>query len=373
VTGSHNPKEYNGLKMSTGLRGEDGHVSVGAVWGKDVQDVYRTIVDGKLASGSGKVEKVDVVPQYLAALKERLAFARPLHVVLDPGNGCGGLFAPRLWRELGCRVTCLCCEPDGTFPNHLPDPTVMKNIVDLRERVVKEGADIGIGYDGDADRLGAVDDRGRPIFADKLLTLFARDVLTRHRGAKIVFDVKCSQALPDDITAHGGVPVMSKTGHSILKMRMREENAPLAGEMSGHIYFSDGYFGFDDGIYASGRLMQILAASGRRMSELHDQIPAFISTPEIRVEATDEDKFRIVADLVKHFKKSNEVIDIDGARVLFGDGWGLVRASNTQPVLVMRFEARTEARLMEIVEVFKAKLREYPEVRFNDADFAVAE
>jgi phosphomannomutase/phosphoglucomutase len=344
ITGSHNPIDYNGFKMSTGLKTDDGHVSVGAVFGEEIQQLYKIIQSGKFASGQGKVETLDVVPSYINAIKQRVKLAKPLKIVVDAGNGCGGLFAPQIWKDLGCEVICLYCEPDGRFPNHLPDPTVMKYIKDLRAKVVAEKADIGIGYDGDADRIGVVDNLGRPIFADKLLAMFARDTLTRFPGAKIVFDVKCSQALPEFIQKYGGKPIMWKTGHSLLKTKMKEEHAPLAGEMSGHIFFADDYFGFDDAIFGSGRMMQILSHSGKTMAELHDEIPAFISTPEIRVDATDETKFKIVNDMVSYFKKSYQVIDIDGARVLFGDGWGLVRASNTQPVLEMRFEARTNER-----------------------------
>ncbi len=372
ITGSHNPIDYNGFKMSTGQKTGDGQVAVGAVFGEEIQQLYKIIQSGKFASGQGQVETIDVIPDYIAAIKQRVKLAKPLKIVIDPGNGCGGLFAPQIWKDLGCEVVCLYCEPDGRFPNHLPDPTVMKYIKDLRAKVVAEKADIGIGYDGDADRLGVVDNLGRPIFADKLLAMFARDTLTRFPGAKIVFDVKCSQALPEFIQKYGGNPIMWKTGHSLLKTKMKEEHAPLAGEMSGHIFFADDYFGFDDAIFGSGRLMQILSRSGKTMAELHDEIPAFISTPEIRIEATDETKFKIVSDMVAHFKKSYQVIDIDGARVLFGDGWGLVRASNTQPVLVMRFEARTTERLAEIMEIFKKKLREYPVVKFSEADFEVA-
>ncbi len=372
ITGSHNPREYNGFKMSTGLKHEDGHVSVGAIYGKEIQQLYHIIQSGKFASGKGTLEIVDVVPEYLSAIKQRVTLKKKLKVVIDPGNGCGALFAPQFWEDMGCEVVRLYCEPDGRFPNHLPDPTVMKYIKDLRAKVIETKADLGIGYDGDADRLGIIDNLGRPVFADKLVALFARDTLTRHPKAKVVFDVKCSQALPEMIEKSGGVPIMWKTGHSLLKAKMKEEHAPLAGEMSGHIFIGDGYFGFDDAIFCSGRMMQILTHSGKTMAELHDEVPSFVSTPEIRVDATDEDKFNIVADLVAYFKKSHQVVDIDGARVLFGDGWGLVRASNTQPVLVMRFEAKTSERLAEIANLFKSKLREYPTVKFSEEDFAVA-
>ena len=372
ITGSHNPIEYNGFKMSTGMKAADGHVSVGAVYGAEIQELYKIIQSGKFARGKGQVTKVDIVPEYINAIKQRIKITKKLKIVVDAGNGCGGLFAPKIWKDLGCEVIELYCEPDGRFPNHLPDPTVMKYIKDLRELVVKEKADLGIGYDGDADRLGAIDNLGRPIFADKLVAMFAKFTLGRIPGAKVVFDVKCSQALPEFIEKFGGKPIMWKSGHSLLKAKMKAEHAPLAGEMSGHIFFGDDYFGYDDAIFGSGRLMQILSSSGKTMAELHDEIPAFVSTPEIRIETSEDDKFKIVADLVKYFKQSYQVIDLDGARVLFGDGWGLVRASNTQPVLGLRFESKTLERLDYFMRIFKDKLREYPSVKFNDADFTVA-
>ena len=240
---------------------------------------------------------------------------------------------------------------------------------DLQRHVLETGADMGIGYDGDSDRMGIVDEKGNLIYADKFLALFSKDVLKNLPGSMIIFDVKCSQALPEYIKQHGGVPIMWKTGHAILKAKMKEENAPLAGEMSGHIFFADDYYGFDDAIYVSGRFMQIVADSGKTVSKLIDEIPHFIGTPEIRVDCADEDKFRVVDDLVKHFRKHHETVDIDGARVMFGDGWGLVRASNTQPVLVLRFEARTKDKLKKIIETFTTKLSEYPSVHFEQKDF----
>jgi phosphomannomutase/phosphoglucomutase len=265
-------------------------------------------------------------------------------------------------------VTRMYCEPDGRFPNHLPDPTVMKYIEDLRRRTVETGADFGIGYDGDADRLGLVDDQGRPVFADKIIALLSREVLSRNPGAPIVFDVKCSQLLPETIEQAGGVPVMWKTGHSLLKAKMKETGAPLAGEMSGHIFFKDGYYGFDDGIYVSMRLVQFLAGQSKTLSRLVDELPAFESTPEIRVDCPDDRKFDVVDRLVRSFKQDYQVIDVDGARVLFGDGWGLVRASNTQPLLVMRFEAKTQARLREIETVFRKRLEAFPEVKIAEME-----
>lgn len=359
VTGSHNPIEFNGLKLCEGIA---------SIYGEGIQDLRKIIDANEFLTGQGSIELKDVVPDYIQTIKEKINLKRKLKIVIDAGNGTAGVIAPQLWEDLGCEVIRLYCEPDGNFPNHLPDPTVPKYVVDLQKTVLENDADLGIGYDGDADRIGAIDDKGRMIFADRLIALFSRNVLEKNPGATIVFDVKCSQALPEYIEKFGGKPLMWKTGHSLLKAKMKEDEAPFAGEMSGHIFFGDDYFGFDDAIYASGRLLEIVAASDRKLSELTDEIPYFISTPEIRVECSDDAKFDIVADLVRSFKKDYRVVDIDGARVQFGDGWGLVRASNTQPVLVLRFEAKTKERLKEIKEIFRKKLREYPEVKFEDSE-----
>jgi phosphomannomutase/phosphoglucomutase len=360
VTGSHNPIEFNGLKMSEGIS---------SVYGEDIQKLKEIIEQNDFVTGHGKVEQKDLFSDYTNTIKSKIKLDRKLKIVVDAGNGTAGVVAPQLWSDLGCDVTCIYCEPDGHFPNHLPDPTVPKYVKDLQKKVTETGADVGIGYDGDGDRLGAIDEKGRMIFADRLIALFSRDVLKRNPGAKIVFDVKCSQALPEYIQKYGGKPLMWKTGHSLLKAKMKEEHSPFAGEMSGHIFFADDYFGFDDAIYSSGRLLEIISKSEKKLSELIDEIPYFISTPEIRVDCSDDVKFDVVADIAKSFKKQYETIDIDGARVLFGDGWGLVRASNTQPVLVLRFEAKTEQRLKDIKDIFKKKMREYPAIKFKDSDF----
>jgi phosphomannomutase/phosphoglucomutase len=360
ITGSHNPIEFNGLKMSEGIS---------SVYGKEIQKLREIIEQNDFVTGQGKVEQKNLFSDYTNTIKSKIKLDRKLKIVVDAGNGTAGVVAPQLWRDLGCDVTCLYCEPDGHFPNHLPDPTVPKYVKDLQKKVIETGADVGIGYDGDSDRLGAIDEKGRMIFADRLIALFSRDVLKRNPGAKIVFDVKCSQALPEYIQKYGGTPLMWKTGHSLLKAKMKEEHSPFAGEMSGHIFFADDYFGFDDAIYSSGRLLEIISKSEKKLSELIDEIPYFISTPEIRVDCSDDAKFDVVADIAKSFKKQYETIDIDGARVLFGDGWGLVRASNTQPVLVLRFEAKTEQRLKDIKDIFKKKMREYPAIKFQDSDF----
>ncbi len=364
ITGSHNPIDYNGLKIS--------QKGVMPVYGEQIQEIRKIIETGDFATGAGEVVEKNVMDDYVTTLKSKLKFNKKLKIVIDAGNGTGGLVAPKLWKDMGCDVECIYCEPDGRFPNHLPDPTVLKYVVDLQKKVLETGADLGIGYDGDSDRVGVIDEKGRMIFADKLLAILSREVLDRHPGSEIVFDVKCSQALPEEIKKYGGKPLMWKTGHSLLKAKMKEIGSPLAGEMSGHIFYADDYFGFDDAIYVSGRLLQILSNTDQKLSEIVDEIPHFESTPEIRIDATDEDKFNVVADIANYFKKNYDTIDIDGARVLFGDGWGLVRASNTQPVLVLRFEAKTKDRLQEIIEIFKAKLREYPSLKFSDEDFAIA-
>lgn len=363
ITGSHNPIDYNGFKMSKNVG------SVAAIFGEEIQQLKSLIEKNDFETGKGTVEVRDVIPEYMAALKERIKINKKLRIVIDAGNGTAGEIGPALFESLGCEVIRLYCELDGTFPNHLPDPTVPKYVKDLIAKVHEHKADAGIGFDGDADRLGVIDNRGRMIFADTLMAIFARDTLTRHPGAQIVFDVKCSQALPEVIKNSGGKPVMWKTGHSILKAKMKELHSPLAGEMSGHIFVADGYLGYDDGIFSAGRLLQILADSGKTLAEIHDSVPAFESTPEIRITCTDAEKFQVVAELVEYFKNGYEVIDVDGARVLFGDGWGLVRASNTQPVLVLRFEAKTEDRLRDIVAIFKKALDEYPSVKYSDEDF----
>ena len=353
VTGSHNPIEFNGLKMNEGAL---------SLYGDDIQSLRILIEKEDFVRGRGKSGQQEVVSDYKRMIKDRIRISKPLRIVIDSGNGTAGVVAPEVFEALGCRVVRLFCEPDGRFPNHLPDPTVMEYIEPLRLRVLKEKADLGLGYDGDADRVGVVDEKGRVVFADQLLAILVREVLARNPGATIPFDVKCSQLLPEVIEKAGGIPLMWKTGHSLLKAKMKEVNAPLAGEMSGHIFYKDGYFGYDDGIYTSFRLVQLLSGQNRKLSELVDELPRFVSTPEIRIGCPDEDKFRVVQTLTENFKKQYQVIDVDGARVLFGDGWGLVRVSNTQPVLVLRFEAKTEKRLSEIRRLFHDALKAFPTV-----------
>ena len=274
---------------------------------------------------------------------------RRLKVVVDCGNGVGALVAPQLFDHLDVDWTGLFCVSDGTFPNHHPDPTVVENLQDLIKAVREQGADLGVGFDGDADRIGVVDADGNIIWGDHVLILYARDVLERTGpGQPIVFDVKCSQALPDEIVKAKGVPVMWKTGHSLMKEKMHELHAPVGGEMSGHMFFTEGFYGHDDALYGAARLIRIVAASGKSLSGMLADVPKFVSTPELRVDVDEARKFKIVDDAIAHFRETHEVIDVDGARVLFGDGWGLIRASNTQPVLVTRYEARSQARLAAI-------------------------
>jgi phosphomannomutase/phosphoglucomutase len=354
ITGSHNPPDMNGFKLNLGKD---------SVYGEEIQKIREIIENGDFESGSGSVSSANIMEQYKDAVRERIKLDRPLKVVADCGNGCGSLVAVELLSDVGCEVIPLFCEPDGDFPNHHPDPTVLEYVTDLIAAVKEHGADIGIGYDGDADRVGVVDENGDVVFADKILALLAREVLAEG-PAEIVFDVKCSQALVEDIEAHGGTPVMWRTGHSHLKKKLSDSGAPLGGEMSGHIVLASGYYNIDDAVYASCRILQMLSRSEQTLSEMVATLPKYYSTPEIRGEISDDaTKFAMVEKAVEYFTANYDVIDVDGVRILFGDGWGLVRASNTQSVIVMRFEARTEERLAEIQELVTSKLREFGDIR----------
>lgn len=352
VTASHNPGEYNGFKLSMGTS---------SIHGEQIQEVHRLIEAGDFETGQGKCDSADAVTPYHAHLLDQIKLARPLRVGVDAGNGTAGVVAVPLMRELGCEVHDLYCEMDGTFPNHPADPTVAANLTELIDLVKAKKLDMGIGFDGDGDRIGVVDEKGDIIYGDRLMIIYAREILSRKPGATFVSEVKCSKVMYDDIEKHGGRAIMWKTGHSLIKAKMKEENAALAGEMSGHIFFADGYFGFDDATYAALRLMTIVAKEKRPLSSYLEDIPRTFNTPEIRVECPDEIKFDIVKKVTAYFKERYDVIDIDGVRVLFDDGWGLVRASNTQPALVLRFEAMTEERLEEIrslMEGILAKMQE---------------
>jgi len=330
--------------------------------------LLRTLAErGDLEQGHGTLDTRSPRDDYLTTLGGMISLARRLTVVVDAGNGVAGLYAPELLRRIGCEVVELHCESDGRFPHHLPDPEDPANVVDLQARVVEVGADLGIAYDGDADRVGVVDERGRRHEADLILILLARDFLKRHPGAKIVFDVKSSQSLIDDIRAHGGVPVMWKTGHSHLKRKMREEGILLGGEVSGHMFFAENYYGVDDGILASCKIIETAARSPEPIGYLFDSVPHLRATPELKAPCPDGEKFRVIEELTRELKARYETIDTDGARVLFpGGGWGLVRASNTNPYLTLRFEARTDAEIQAMKRVIYDGLRKYPFVTLPD-------
>jgi len=345
ITGSHNPPEFNGFKLLIDKK---------SVHGREIQELADEIEKGEFAEGDGELNEANVIEPYMTMIKEKINLSRPIKIVIDSGNGCGGLVAPQLFRDLGCEVIELFSEPDGTFPNHHPDPTVEKNNEFLKKAVLENGAEVGFGYDGDADRLGVIDNEGNQLHGDQALMIFAREILSRRKGAKVIFDVKCTRNLPEDIKKHGGVPIMSATGHSIIKKRLADENAALAGEMSAHIFFADGYYGYDDALYATARFLEIMDGTEKPVSSFLEDVPKTYSTPEIRLDCPDDVKFEIVNDVVSYFRERYEVIDIDGVRIEFSNGWGLIRASNTQPVLVMRFEAESAEQL----EAYKKEVRE---------------
>lgn len=348
ITGSHNPPEFNGFKLSVGKT---------TIFGDAIQDIRKIIDAGDFKTGSGGVEEYSVIDDYLDYLKDKFENLSGLKVVVDAGNGTGGLVAPKIMRALGAEVFELFCEPDGRFPNHHPDPTVEKYLTDLIAKVKEVQAHVGIGYDGDADRIGAIDEDGNIIWGDKLMIIFSRDILRDNPGAKIIGEVKCSQTLYDDIAAHGGTPIMWKTGHSLIKEKLKKEHALLAGEMSGHLFFAHRYFGYDDAIYASLRLLEIIKKAGTPYSTkaLLQDVPQTIATPEIRFDCPDEIKF-IIAEKAQQAFNEYPSITIDGIRIQFDDGWALIRASNTQPVLVLRFEAHSEKRLTEIRSFVEERL-----------------
>ncbi|HEX2202410.1 MAG TPA: phosphomannomutase/phosphoglucomutase [Longimicrobium sp.] len=342
VTGSHNPPQYNGFKMT---------LSGGSIYGELIQELRRMIEQEDFESGEGTVERQEVLDDYVEHVAGKFQIQRPLKVVVDCGNGTGSIVAVRLLEALGenVEVVPLFCDSDPSFPNHHPDPVVDKNLVDIIAKVKETGADLGVAFDGDADRIGAIDDRGEIVRGDTLLLLYGLDLLEKGgKGEKLVFDVKCSQQLPEVYEKAGGVAIMNATGHSLIKKRMKEEGARLSGELSGHIMFGNDYYGYDDALYGACLLIDIVARRSAPLSAWIDEFPKFVSTAELRYPATEETKFEIVGRATGHFRKDHEVIDVDGARVLFGDGWGLIRASNTEPVLVARYEAKTSERLAEI-------------------------
>ena len=353
ITGSHNPVDYNGVKMV--------HPGAAPLTEQEIQGLRESIERGAFASGAGGLTTRSPRDDYFDTVAKLVRLERPLKIVVDAGNGIAGLYGPPLLRQLGCDVIELHCDSDGRFPNHLPDPEDPENVVDLQQKVVEVGADLGLAWDGDADRVGVIDERGRRHEADLILVLLARDLLTRHPGAKIVFDVKCSQVLVDDIRRHGGLPVMWKTGHSHLKRKMREDGILLGGEVSGHIFFAEGYYSVDDGILAACKLVEIAAGDRAPISTLFDSVPHLHATPELKAPCPDGEKFRVIDELARDLKAQFETIDIDGTRVLFpGGGWGLVRASNTNPYLTLRFEAATEREIADMKRVLYDALRRYP-------------
>ncbi len=354
ITGSHNPSDHNGFKICVGNQ---------TIHGDEIQRLREIMEAGNFPRGAGGEESVDIVARYKAYLIANLPrLARPLRIVVDAGNAVAGPVAPEIYRALGAEVDELYCEMDGRFPNHHPDPTEEKNVEDLIHRVAETKAHLGIAFDGDADRIGVVGPHGRIIWGDEMMILFARDVLAANPGATIVSEVKCSQRLYDDIAKHGGNGIMWRAGHSPIKAKMRETGAALGGEMSGHIFFADRYFGYDDAIYAGARLLAIVAA--RRDGEpdieaMLADLPPSYTTPEIRVDCPDEIKFAVVERAVEHFRKTHDIVDVDGVRVKLPDGWGLIRASNTQPVLVLRFESQTPENLAKYRNDFEALVAKF--------------
>lgn len=351
ITGSHNPPEFNGFKLS---------YKQAAFYGPQIQEIKDIILSGQFEIGEGEFSTNDtIIEEYLKEIVSKINIERNMKVVVDSGNAAGGLVAPELYHRLGVELTELYSEIDGNFPNHHPDPTVEKNLATLIDTMKTGKYDVGIAYDGDADRIGVIDDKGRIIWADQLMSLFLPEVI-KEPGTPIVFDVKCSQVLGDYVSRYGGKPIMWRTGHSVLKQKMKELNGPFGGEMSGHIFFADDYYGYDDAIYVSARLVQMLSRSNKKMSEYLDELPKFVSTPEIRLSAeSDQVKFEIAKKAFDYFSKNFDCITVDGVRINFEDGWGLVRASNTQPVIVTRFEANTQEALDRIQKIVMDKLSEF--------------
>lgn len=351
ITGSHNPPEFNGFKLSYQKK---------AFFGERIQEIRKLIEQKDFETGQGEMqEDKKIREEYIEEVTQGITLEKPLKIVLDSGNAAGGLVAPELFRRLGAEVTELYCDVDPSFPNHHPDPTVEKNVKDLMDMMATGKYDLGVAFDGDADRVGVVDDKGRIIWADQVMSIFLREMI-KEPGTPIVFDVKCSQVLEDEIRRLGGKPLMWKTGHSLLKQKMLDSGAPFGGEMSGHIFIKDGYYGYDDAIYVAARFAQLLSRSEKPLHVYYDELPKFVSTPEIRLAAeSDTAKFEIAKKAVEFFSERYDCITVDGVRVKFEDGWGLVRASNTQPIIVVRFEARSEKRLKEIQDLIMNKLAEF--------------
>jgi phosphomannomutase/phosphoglucomutase len=352
ITGSHLAKEFNGFKLSASSNAL-------TLYGEQIAKLRELILKEDFEEGKGQVDNENVLEDYVGVILRRIKLERELSLVVDCGNGCSSLVAEQIFRGIGCKLKTLYCKSDGNFPNHHPDPVKPENLKELIKHVKESKAELGIAFDGDSDRIGVVDEKGNIIWGDYLLALFAKDLLKRKPGAKIVFDVKCSQALPEVIEAYGGVPIMYKTGHSLIKRKMYEEDAMLAGEMSGHMFFRDNYFGFDDALFAGAKLCELLSKQRKPLSELIADMPKYCATPEIRIACSEHEKWRIVEKVRNYFSKQYEVITIDGARVLLPEGWFLVRASNTSAKIIVRAEARNEPALKEILSMLKKKLCEF--------------
>ena len=355
ITGSHNPPEFNGFKLSLHKK---------PVYGDQIQFIKNFILNLDYDNGEGSETRYKLLPKYAEMIQSKISINKKMKVVMDCGNAAAAINAPSIFKDLGVELKELFCEPDGTFPNHHPDPTVEENLKDLISEIKNGDYDLGIAFDGDADRLGVVDETGDIIWADQLLAILLSDVI--EEGDEVIFDVKCSQALEDVISELGGRPVMWKTGHSLIKNKMAENNCKIGGEMSGHIFSADDYFGYDDAIYVAGRLIQMLSNTEKTLSELKSVIPKYISTPEIRLEAeSDEKKFEIAKMAEDYFSKNYDCITVDGVRVKFKEGWGLVRASNTQPVIVCRFEGNTIDNMNKIQSIILDKLKEFGNLKIG--------
>ena len=354
ITASHNPPEFNGMKLA------HGHATL---YGEEIQEVRRLAEVGDFSEGRGRGEERDIVPAYRQMLREKIVLGpRRLRVAVDCGNGTASLVAPDIIEAWGCDVLRQHCDSDPTFPHHQPNPVALENVRDLIDLVRRERCDLGIGFDGDGDRIGVIDDQGTMVWGDTLMALFWREILPRHPGAAAIIEVKCSQALVEEVERLGGRPLFHRTGHSLIKAKMKELGAVFTGEMSGHMFFADEYYGYDDAVYAAGRLLRLLTHTPEPLSVLLASIPHYPITPEVHVEAPDAVKFDVVRQVAEQFQRRYDVIDVDGARVLFPDGWGLIRASNTQPAIVLRAEAKSEEGLERIKRAIEAALGRFPQI-----------
>ncbi|MDT8274117.1 MAG: phosphomannomutase/phosphoglucomutase, partial [Desulfomonilia bacterium] len=349
VTGSHNPPDNNGFKIALGRQ---------TIFGDEIQKIRTLMEQGRRITGTAKAHRYDIIPEYVDDIVSRVSCQRSLKVVLDPGNGVGGAPALAVLDALGMEVIGICLEPDGRFPNHHPDPTTVEGVTMLRDEVLSTGAHLGIGLDGDADRIGVIDAKGFPVYGDMITTILAREILGRRKGEKIIGEVKCSKVFFEEVAKAGGIPIMGKVGHSLMKARLLEEKAALAGEMSGHIFFSDRWYGFDDAIYTAARLLEVLSAEEEPQS-VFDSLPKLVNTPEIRIDCPDRIKFQVIESFRDYaMQRYAECVDIDGVRFTHGESWGLARPSNTQPVIVLRFEAPDERQLRSLEKDTRDKLQE---------------